>query len=90
MRMSPLVAGESPPGKDGSLLSLVPRRMQDVKPVEDRKCCISQHLQFEAEKQLSVSKGFGILPGGTAPKKSRVRKKRSQLTEFTKNPKSYK
>ena len=48
--MSPVVAGESMIGKDGSLMSLVPHRMQDLKPLEDCKCCISQHVQFEAEK----------------------------------------
>ena len=51
VRMSPLVAGESTTGKDGSLMSLVPHQMQDLKPLEDCKCCISQHVQFEAEKK---------------------------------------
>ena len=40
VRMSPLVAGESTTEKDGSLMSLVPHRMQDVKPLEDCKCSI--------------------------------------------------
>ena len=74
MRVSPLLAGESTTGKDGSLMSLVPHRMEDVKPLEDFKCCVSQHLQFEVENNLQVSKGFGVLPAETAPKKSRVSK----------------
>ena len=48
--MSPLVAGESTSGKDGSLMGFVPHRVQDPKPLEDCKCCISQRLQFGAEK----------------------------------------
>ena len=63
--------------------------MQDLKPLEDSKCCISQHLQFEAEKNLQVSKGFGILLGETARKKSRLSRKKSQLTESTKNTNNY-
>ena len=56
--MSPFVSGESTTGKDGSLMSFVPHRMQDLKPLEDCKCCISQHLQFEAEKKVIGKQGF--------------------------------
>ena len=52
VRMSPLVAGESTSGKDGSLMSFVPHRVQDLKPLEDCNCCSSQRLQFEAAKKL--------------------------------------
>ena len=59
MRMSPLVVGESMTGKDGSLMSLVPHRMQNLKVLEDCcKCCISLHLQFEAEKVIAGKQGF--------------------------------
>ena len=68
VRMSPLVAGESTTGKDGSLMSFVHHRMQDLKPLEDCKCCISQHLKVEAEKKFQASSGFGTLPGETARK----------------------
>ena len=74
--MSPLVVGESTTGKDGSLMSLVPHRMRDLKPLEDCKCCISQHLQVEAEKLIGKH-GFGIFPGETAQKKSRLSRKQS-------------
>ena len=50
VQMSPLVTGESTTGKDGSVMSLVTHRMQDLKLLEDCKYCISQNLQFEAEK----------------------------------------
>ena len=53
--MSALVGGESTTGKDGSLMSFVPHRMQDLKPVEDCQCCISQHLQFEANGTKKVT-----------------------------------
>ena len=49
--MSPVIAGESATGKDGSPMSFVPHRVQDLKPLEDCNCCISQHLLFEAAKR---------------------------------------
>ena len=39
--MSPFIAGESTTGKDGSLMSHVPYPVQDLKPLEDCKCCTS-------------------------------------------------
>ena len=86
--MSPLVVGESTTGKDGSLMSLVPHRMQDLKLLEDCKCCISQNLQWEADQKLYVSKGFGI-PLGEMARKNHDETKKSPLTESTKNFKGY-
>ena len=73
--MSPLVAGESTTGKDVSLMSFVPHRVQDLKPL-DCKCCISQHLQFEAEKSYTKARVFDILPGEKARKQSRLSRKK--------------
>ena len=69
--MSPLVAGESTAGKDGSPMADELRASSNARPeayLEDCKCCISQHVRCEAAKELQVSSGFGILPGETARK----------------------
>ena len=58
VRMSPWVVGESTTGRDGSLMSLMPHRMQILRLLEDCICCISQNLQFEAEKRTRVLVSF--------------------------------
>ena len=88
--MSPLVAGDSTTVKDRSLMSFVPHRVQDLKPLEDCKCCISQRLQFEAETKVIGKQGFWYPSWGNGTKKSRLSRKKSQFTESIKNTKRYK
>ena len=76
--MSPYVAGESTTGKDGSRMSFVPHRMQDLKPLEDCKCCISQHLQFEAEEMVTGKQGFWYPPWGNGTKKVTSKQKKNR------------
>ena len=75
--MSPFVAGESTTGKDGSLMSFVPHRMQNLKPLKDCKCCISQHLQFEAEKIVIGKQEFWYSSWGSGTKKVTTKKEKS-------------
>ena len=69
--VSIVVAGESTAGKDGSLMPDELHASSNARPeayLEDCKCCISQHMQCEAAKELHVSSGFSIPPGETARK----------------------
>ena len=75
VRMSPLVAEESTTGKDGLLMSSVPHRMQNLKPLEACKCCISTHMQFEAEKIIGKG-GFWYPSWGRVTKKSRLSRRK--------------
>ena len=85
--MSPMVAGESMTGKDGSLMSLVPHRLQDLKLLEDCKCCISQHPQSDAEnnyREAKVLVSFLVKPH----QKILIKQKESQLSGSTKTKNS--
>ena len=74
--MSPLVAGDSKTGKDGSPMSLVPHRIQNLKLLEDGKSCISQHLQFEAEKSYRQARVW-YPSWGKGTKKVTIKQKKS-------------
>ena len=76
VRMSPFVAGDSTTGKDGSLMSFVPDRMQGLKPLEDCRCCISRHLQFEAKKLVIGKQGCWYPSWGNGTRKITTKQKK--------------
>ena len=61
-------------GKDGSLMSLVPHRMKNLKLLEGCRCCISQHLQLEAQKAIG-KQGFWYPSWGKGTKKVTTKQK---------------